>query len=379
MSIKDKIQEQINSKSFNPRDYSPDQLGVIDSMLQQGVLQGPRMKDIVTEFEGTAQQISKEKEFAKDPLGYALQDKSIFQGELTGLIPTRAGSELIGDLTGSLLPYIRNNKALVQSLSMPKAAQSKQFAKAAIGLANQLEKIPRIGKFFRFTKPLLYRMGKAADTATGARLKPLIATEAQSLAGGAIGAGAGTVGYDLVNQAVGKDLAVAINNDLADMPEQEVKTDTVASAIEAFKNSLMWGAAGTAMMPILGILGSSARKRFGLKGNKGKELSEYAQKKGLPLPLLATMSKEEKGAWFANLGKTYFKTIGLFPFIAPVGEKAIMAAERAGTTAYIDDILNIAPITKTSMLGVGSLNAFRENFQRYGELISDVTKLLMLK
>jgi hypothetical protein len=95
MSIKDKIQEQINSKSFNPRDYSPDQLSVIDSMLQQGVLQGPRMKDIVTEFEGTAQQISKEKEFAKDPLGYALQDKSIFQGELTGLIPTRAGSELI--------------------------------------------------------------------------------------------------------------------------------------------------------------------------------------------------------------------------------------------------------------------------------------------
>jgi hypothetical protein len=61
---------------------------------------------------------------------------------------------------------------------------------------------------------------------------------------------AGTVGYDLVNQTVGKDLAVAINNDLADMPEQEVKTDTVASAVEAMKNSLMWGAAGTAMMPI---------------------------------------------------------------------------------------------------------------------------------
>ena len=371
MSIKDKIQEQINSKSFNPRDYSPDQLSVIDSMLQQGVIQGPRMKDIVTEFEGTAQQISKEKEFAKDPLGYALQDKSIFQGELTGLIPTRAGSELIGDLTGSLLPYIRNNKALVQSLSMPKAAQSKQFAKAAIGLANQLEKIPRIGKFFKFTKPLLYRMGKSVDSVTSARMKPLLATEAQSLAGGAIGAGAGTVGYDLVNQTVGKDLAVAINNDLADMPEQEVKTDTVASAVEAMKNSLMWGAAGTAMMPILGILGKGGRRLFGLKGDKARELSEYAQKKGLPLPLLATMSKEEKGAILANLGRTYFKTIGLFPFIAPTGEKAIAAAERAGTTAFLDDVLNIAPITKTSMLGVGSLNAFRENFQKYGELISD--------
>jgi hypothetical protein len=73
----------------------------------------------------------------------------------------------------------------------------------------------------------------------------------------------------------------------------------------------------------LGILGKGGRTLFGLKGDKAKELSEYAQKKGLPLPLLATMSKEQKGAWFANLGKTYFKTIGLFPFIAPVGEKAI--------------------------------------------------------
>jgi hypothetical protein len=376
MAIVDKLQEQINNKSFNPRDFNDEQLTIIDDMLQQGVIKGPRMQEIVTEFEGTAGQLAKEAEFSKDPLGYALKDKSIMSGELQGLIPTRAGSELIGDLTGSLIPYVRNHKALVQSLSMPKGAQSKQFAKAALGLANQLEKIPRIGKFFKFTKPLLYRMGKATDIATSGRMAPLIKTEAQSLALGAGGAAAGTVGYDLVNQTVGRDLAVAINNDLADMPEQDVKTDTTASALEAMKNSLMWGAAGTAMMPILGLIGKGGRTIFGLKGDKAKELSEYALRKGLPLPLLGAMDKTQKNAYLANLGKTYFKTIGLFPFIAPTGEKAVQAAERAGTTAFLDDILNIAPLTKTSALAVGSLNAIKDNFQKYGELIQNGYKVL---
>lgn len=371
MAIVERLQKEITEKSFNPRNYTEEQLGVIDDMLKEGVIQGPRMNEILTEFQATGEQLAREKEFAKDPLGVALKDKSILQGELTGLVPTRAGSELIGDLTGSLIPYIRNNKALVQSLSMPKAAQSKQFANAAIQLSNQLERIPKIGKFFKFTKPLLKRMGQSVDNITSARMKPLVATEAQSLALGAAGAGTGTVTYDLVNQTIGRDLAVAINNDLADMPEQDVKVDTVASAVEAMKNSLMWGAAGTAMMPILGIVGKGGRTLFGLKGDKARELSEYALRKGLPLPLLGTMDKSQKKAILANLGKTYFKTIGLFPFIAPVGEKAVAAAEKAGTTAYLDDILNIAPLTKTSALAVGSLNAFKDNFQKYGELIQN--------
>lgn len=370
MAILEKLQQEIENKTFNPRAYNEEQLGTIDDLINQGIIKAPPLKNIIAEFEGTAEKIAEEEAFAKDPLAVALKDKSIMQGELTGLIPTRPGAELIGDLTGSILPYVRNNKTLVDALSMPRGAQNKAFAKAMIGFANSLERIPRVGKIFKFTKPLLYRIGQSADALTSARMKPLLVTEAQSLAGGIIGAGGASLTYDLVNNTIGRDLAVAINNDLASIPEREVQSDAITSAGEAMKNSLMWGAAGTAMMPILGILGKGGKTLFGLKGDRALELSEYAQRKGLPLPLLATMDKTQKAAILAQLGKTYFKTIGLFPFIAPVGEKAMAAAEAAATRVYLDDILNIAPLTKTTILGVASLNEIRKNFERYGDLIS---------
>jgi len=104
------LQQKINDKSFNPQEYNREQLGLIDSLLEQGVLKGPRVGEIAQEFSETQQTIAKEKEFAKDPLAVALKDKSIFQGELTGLIPTRPGAEFVGDITGSLIPYIRNKE-----------------------------------------------------------------------------------------------------------------------------------------------------------------------------------------------------------------------------------------------------------------------------
>jgi hypothetical protein len=185
------LQQKLDTNSLNPREYNTEQLSTIDNLIEQGVLKGPRMSDIVQNFNTTAETLAEEKEFAKDPLAVALKDKSIFQGELTGLIPTRPGAELVGDLTGSLLPYIRNKDVLVNSLKLPKAAQSKLFTQKAIELSRYLEKIPKIGKAFKFTRGILTGAGKAADAATSARLKPLIVTEAQSLAGGALGAGGG--------------------------------------------------------------------------------------------------------------------------------------------------------------------------------------------
>lgn len=360
------LQQKLDNNALNPREYNQEQLTTIDNLLEQGVLKGPRMNEIIQNFNAMEETIAKEKQFAKDPLGVALQDRSILEGEVTGLIPTRPGAELVGDLTGSLIPYFRNKEALVNSLKLPKAAQSSLFAQKAANLSRYLEKIPRIGKAFRFTRGILMGAAKAADAATSARLKPLIATEAQSLLYGAAGAATGVAGYDLVNRSIGKDLAVAINSDLANMPDQEVQQDTGAAALQAFKNSLLWGGAATATLPLLGGMGKGIKALFGLKGQKALELSQFANQKGLPIPLLSAMN----GGPLSNLGKSYFKTVGVFPFVSKIGDQALRDAEVKFGKAFLKDLAGVAPITKMSALSVASLDQFKKQFEKYSNIIS---------
>jgi hypothetical protein len=361
------LQQKLDTNSLNPREYNSQQLGIIDDLIREGTLKGPRMSDIVQNFNATAETLAEEKEFAKDPLAVALKDKSIFQGELTGLIPTRPGAELVGDLTGSLLPYIRNKDILVNSLKLPKAAQSKLFTQKAIELSRYLEKIPKIGKAFKFTRGILMGAAKAADVATSARIKPLIATEVQSVLGGAVGAGFGTGAYDLVNRTFGKDLAIAINQDLANLSDQDVKSDTGAAMLEAAKNSLYWGAGASALLPIAGGFAKGVKSLFGLKGDKALELAQFAYDKGLPIPLLAAM----KDGPLSGIGQSYFKTVGVFPFVSKIGDQALRDAELKYGKAFLSDLAGLAPITRTSALSVASMQQFKKQFETYANLISD--------
>jgi hypothetical protein len=369
------LQKKLDSNTLNPREYDPQQLQTIDGLIEQGVLKGPRVQDIIKQFNETESQIATEKEFAKDPLAVALKDKSVLSGDYLGLVPTRPGAELMGDLTGSIIPYLRNKDALVNSLKLPKAAQSKFFAQKAMEMSRYLEKIPRIGGALKFTRGILMGVGKAADAATSARLKPLIITEAQSLAGGALGAGAGVVGYDLVNRSVGKDLAIAINSDLGNLKEQEVDSDTTLAALDAMKNSLLWGGAATATLPLLAGFGKGVKALFGLKGERALALSQFAQEKGLPIPLIAAMNKGP----LSGLGKSYFKTVGVFPFVSTIGDQALKNAEQQFGKAFLKDLAGLAPITKVSALSIASLDQFSKQFNKYSDLIASNYTTLMNK
>ena len=360
------LQNKLNNQSFNPQEYSNEQLQVIDGLLEQGVLKGPRMGEIVKTFSETQRTIAKEKEFAKDPLAVALEGKSVFQGDLTGLIPTRPGAEFVGDITGSLIPYIRNKDLLVNSLSKPNSAQGTLFTRGALGLADYIEKIPGLGKKLKFTRSVLGSVGRATDAVVSGRYQQLAKTELQSLAGGALGAGAGVQAYDLVNKSVGKDLAIAIQSDLAELKPQEVESDTTLATVEAMKNSLFWGGVGTAMLPVLGMAGKGVKSLFGVKGPKALELAQYAQEKGLPIPLLAGMDKGP----FSFFGKTFFKTVGVFPFVSKIGDQALREAEEKVGKAFLADLMAGAPIMKTSALSVASLDQFKKNFEKHANLIS---------
>ena len=360
------LQNKLNNQSFNPQEYSNEQLQVIDGLLEQGVLKGPRMGEIVKTFSETQRTIAKEKEFAKDPLAVALEGKSVFKGDVTGLIPTRPGAEFVGDITGSLIPYIRNKDLLINSLSKPNSAQGTLFTKGALELADYIEKIPGLGKKLKFTRSVLGSVGRATDAVVSGRYQQLAKTEIQSLAGGVLGAGAGVQAYDLVNKSVGKDLAIAIQSDLADLKPQEVESDTTLATVEAMKNSLLWGGVGTAMLPVLGMAGRGVKNLFGVKGPKALELAQYAQEKGLPIPLIAGMDKGP----FSFFGKTFFKTVGVFPFVSKIGDQALREAEEKVGKAFLEDLMVGAPIMKTSALSVASLAQFKNNFEKHANLIS---------
>jgi len=360
------LQNKLNTQSFNPEEYSNEQLQVIDGLLEQGVLKGPRMGEIVQTFSETQRTIAKEKEFAKDPLAVALEGKSVFKGDVTGLIPTRPGAEFVGDITGSLIPYIRNKDLLINSLSKPNSAQGTLFTKGALELADYIEKIPGLGKKLKFTRSVLGTVGKATDAVVSGRYQQLAKVEAMSLAGGALGAGAGVQAYDLVNKSVGKDLAIAIQSDLADLKPQEVESDTTLATVEAMKNSLFWGGVGTAMLPVLGMAGKGVKNLFGVKGPKALELAQYAQEKGLPIPLIAGMDKGP----LSFFGKTFFKTVGVFPFVSKIGDQALREAEEKVGKAFLEDLMVGAPIMKTSALSVASLAQFKNNFEKHANLIS---------
>jgi len=360
------LQNKLNNQSFNPNDYSNEQLQIIDGLLEQGVLKGPRMGEIIQTFSETQRTIAREKEFAKDPLAVALKDKSILKGDLTGLIPTRPGAEFMGDITGSLIPYFRNKDLLISSLSQPKSAQGSLFTKGALELADILEKTPGLGKKLKFTRGILSSVGRATDAVVSGRYQQLAKTELQSLGFGAIGAAAGVQTYDLINKSVGKDLAIAIQSDLAELKPQEVESDTTLATFEAVKNSLLWGGVGTAMLPILGMAGKGVKNLFGIKGPKALELAQYAQEKGLPIPLLTGMDKGP----LSFLGKTYYKTVGVFPFVSKIGDEALRNAEEKVGKAFLEDLMVGAPIMKTSALSVASLDQLKKNFEKYANVIS---------
>ena len=112
-NIVGKLQSEISTKSFDPTKYNNQQLSVINELLQQGVLKGPPLENIIQTFETTRQRLAKEKAFNIDPIAVATEGKSILQGDLLGLVPTRPGAEFVGDFAGSMIPFIRNKELLL--------------------------------------------------------------------------------------------------------------------------------------------------------------------------------------------------------------------------------------------------------------------------
>ena len=102
--------------------------------------------------------------------------------------------------------------------------------------------------------------------------------------------------------------------------------------------------------------------------NQQKELAQFARDKGLPVPLLSAM-KQDVGP-LGNIGKTYFKTVGVFPFVSAIGRDALQGAEQAAGKVFLNDVTTYAPLMKTSVLSSSVYKQVNKVFQDNVDLIA---------
>ena len=225
--------------------------------------------------------------------------------------------------------------------------------------ANLADKLPGRLKLFGGALKLLAR---AADVPEKILRSPAGRAELYSVLGGTAGAGTGSITYDMLNEQAGIMIANAITDDFRDIPEKEIDQNILLNAARATTTAAKWNAGAAALTPfIMGPLGKLGVKLFGAKSEKAARLSEFAKEKGLPLPLMTGI---EDGV-FSELGRNYFKTVGVFPFVSGIGRKALQGAEQEASKMYLDGIVKYAPLMKTSALSSSIYNqaaqVFKEN------------------
>jgi|8_EtaG_2_1085327.scaffolds.fasta_scaffold00318_19 hypothetical protein len=355
MATIEQLQNQLDSKALDPNKLSPKQRKIIDELIKRGDLKGPSLSVLQKQRDSAAKAIAREEEYYKDPIATALaEEDSFFKGRPTAVFA--------GDITGSIAPYLVMREQIygaAKSGNLWKKGPGK-MAQVAGAMADKLPgRLKLLGGAFKL-------LGRVADVPAKVLQSPLGRAEIYSILGGTAGAGAGSVTYDMLNEQAGTFIASQISDAFADLPEKEVNSDMTLNALNEMKSALYWNAGASLLTPlIVGPLGKAGKKLFGTTGAKQKELAEYARDKGLPIPLIQAMD----GGIFSGIGKTFFKTVGVFPFIGPIANQAFQGAEQKAGKMYLDQLTAYAPLMKTGALSHSIYNQAAKVFNDNMDLI----------
>ena len=72
---------------------------------------------------------------------------------------------------------------------------------------------------------------------------------------------------------------------------------------------------------------------------------------------------------FSDLGRNYFKTVGVFPFVSGIGREALQVAEQEAGKQYLDGLVRYAPLMHTSALSSSIFNQASKVFKENASLI----------
>jgi len=360
MATLESLQKKLDDKSLDPSKLSDKQRAIIDELIDRGKLKGPKMNLLEGQRDVAAAQVAKEEQFYQDPIGAALAaEDSMFKGRPT--------AELAGDLSGSIAPYVVMRKKIFGAAKNGTLWQKGpgKFLQAASKVADRLPgRLKLIGGALKL-------VARAADVPSKVLKSPVGRAELYSVLGGTAGAGTGSITYDMLNEQAGLTIANSITDQFRDLPDREIDQNILANAARATRNAAYWNAGAAALTPfIMGPLGKLTGKLFGAKSEKAARLAEFAKEKGLPLPLMTGI---EDGV-LSDLGRNYFKTVGVFPFVSGIGREALQVAEQEAGKQYLDGLVKYAPLMKTSALSSSIYNQAAKVFKDNAAVIGSKYK-----
>ena len=353
------LQKSIDDNTFAPETLNPLQLRAIDKLIKSKVLKSKPLEEIYEERTQAREDLAKQETVAQDPLGaYLGMDESSVPGA-DFLLSGRSSAVLAGDISASFMAanYMRDKIAEAYKktdMTGLKLTKNKQFFFEK--LANKLP-----GRF-KFLKGAAKLAGRTLDLGERAVRSPLGRGELAVAGAGTIGAGGGSVAYDLMNNAVGPSLMDSLLEDLGNMPKKDIdKLNVVDRAMVEAKNAALFNFGAAALTPLLMASGKFLNFAFGTTGDYQKAIAKFARDNGYEIPLLAAM----RDGPLSGLGQSYFKTVGVFPYISRTMDKRMLSAEKVFSKGFLDsNIATIAPIYSHSFLSQRLYNQAVETFRK---------------
>ena len=353
------LQKSIDNNTFAPETLNVLQLRAVDKMIKDKLVKSKPLDEIFKERNEARSKLAKQETVIKDPMAAALgfDESSIPGGDF--LLSGRSTAVLAGDLSASFMAanYMRDHIADAYKktdMTKLKLTRDKKFF-----FENMANKLP--GRY-KFLGGALKLMGRTLDLPERALRSPIGRGELAIAASGTAGAGAGSITYDLMNKALGPNLTNSLLEDLGNMPEKKLENLNVLDrAFVEAKNAALFNFGAAALTPLLMASGGFLNFAFGTTGNYQKLIAKFARDNGLEIPLLAAM----RDGPLSGLGQSYFKTIGVFPYISKIMDKRMLSAEKVFSKGFLDsNIATIAPIYSHSFLSQKLYKQAVETFKK---------------
>ena len=383
------LQEALDKKAVDTSKLNRKQLGALDKAFKEGILTGYNsVAELQHELGGAAETLATEKEKQLRPFQAATVSAVYPEGI------ERADFEMVGDVTGNIIPYLLDAKKIMSQITKSGGAAeyTLQAATNSVGRFQSLAgkvvgKTPAgrtvgilgrvaavLGRAKNFGKAALEQLkygtpvvGKVMPKSISARphMLPtqLLHTKLKSQMLGMGGAGTASLLYGMAEGVT--DVGGAAQEDLANVSDNEIDRLSpvdreIVHATTAMKNAMIYNGVGFGLLPMLAATGRGLKGLLGLKGKISKEIAEEAYKYGNDANLSMVMDRN-RGS-IARFFKDFMRTIGVFPLIGPPRQAQRRAIHAQWYNNFLEHLDAGVPFEHAEFLSLEALGQMRRNF-----------------
>jgi len=388
------LQKALDNKQIDTSTLNNKQLNALDKAFKSGELKGyDGVGELRMEQGRAANILAREKEEQLRP----------FQKATQGITPTgegieRADFEMIGDITGSIVPYFLDASKISEQMIRSGGAgtyglqsvtqNTRQWGGLVGKVARLIGKKTPIGKVAtmlprttatlqrvaNFGRAALQQLRYSSPTVMGKKIfgkggrmhaapTQLLHTEAKSQLLGMGGAGVGSALYGMAEAVT--DIGGATQEDLANVSANEIDRlppveREIVHASEAMKNAMIYNGLGFGLMPMLSATFRGIGHLLGLEGQPAKIFAKEAYDHGYKANLSAAMDQNKN--FFAKFFANMMKTIGVFPLISGGRRNQRRELELYNNNAFLQKLDAMAPMEEAEWMSLLALSKMRRNF-----------------